>query len=357
VKISILVVQGLSGGVKVIGILADKLARRGHDVTLITIPARVPSLKSKIKQFLRGRGWPKSKRGSLLDRFPVPKRPLPHWRPVVDDDVPDGDIVVATWWETVEWVSHLSPSKGARVFFVQGHETFTGASSDQVRAAYQAPFHKIAVSRWLADLMRTEYGDSRVTVAPNAVDPAQFFAPPRGKQPRPTVGLIYADAPVKAIDVGLRALEIVRRDLPDLQVVSFGTRQPPEEFTSRPGVTHVLLPEQDKIRDLHARCDVWMMCSRSEGFGLPVIEAMACRCPVVSTRSGGPQDLIQDGVNGFLAEVGDSEGLARRLLDVLRRPDKEWRAMSDAAHATASARTWDDTADKFEEGLRVALER
>jgi glycosyltransferase involved in cell wall biosynthesis len=292
-----------------------------------------------------------------LDQFAIRQNRLPRWRPVEDADVPDGDIVIATWWETAEWVARLSPSKGAKVYFVQGHETFVTRSIDRVRATYRLPLHKIAVSRWLVDLMRDMYGDSKVTLAPNSVDTAQFHAPPRGKQARPTVGLIYSTPATKAIEVGLRAIETVRRECPKLQVVAFGTVPQPPDFASRPGITYVRQPEQNRIRELYAMCDAWLLSSKSEGFGLPVLEAMACRCPVVSTRSGGPQDLIRDGVNGFLVDVDDSDGLAGRALDVLRMPDHRWRAMSEAAYGTATGYTWEDASDRFLEGLRTAIER
>ena len=42
-------------------------------------------------------------------------------------------------------------------------------------------------------------------------------------------------------------------------------------------------------------------------------------------------DLIEDGVNGYLVDVGDTEGLARRLIDVLELPEPSWQQMSEAA--------------------------
>jgi glycosyltransferase involved in cell wall biosynthesis len=52
-------------------------------------------------------------------------------------------------------------------------------------------------------------------------------------------------------------------------------------------------------KNVYADCDVWLFASFSEGFGLPIIEAMACRCPVVATRAGCAPDVIKEGVNGY----------------------------------------------------------
>ena len=102
---------------------------------------------------------------------------------------------------------------------------------------------------------------------------------------------------------------------------------------------------------------MWLSASRLEGFGLPALEAMACRTPLVSTRYGGPMDFVRDGENGFLVDVDDPAGLAERALQVLRLPEPEWRRMSDAAHATGHALTWAQSARLFEKGLVRAVER
>jgi glycosyltransferase involved in cell wall biosynthesis len=48
---------------------------------------------------------------------------------------------------------------------------------------------------------------------------------------------------------------------------------------------------------------------------LPILEAMACSCPVVSTAVGGSVDSIKQGVNGYLVPVGNSEELEDRLIE------------------------------------------
>src|SRR5438067_549849 len=58
--------------------------------------------------------------------FPVQRIKLPHTGPISAGDVPDGDIVLATWWETVEWAAALPASKGAKVHFMQDYEIWAG---------------------------------------------------------------------------------------------------------------------------------------------------------------------------------------------------------------------------------------
>jgi glycosyltransferase involved in cell wall biosynthesis len=271
---------------------------------------------------------------------------------VTDRDVPDGDVVIATWWETAEWVAKLSPRKGAKAYFIQHYEVFDFTPAERVKATWRMPLHKITVSRWLVELAAREYGDRKVWLVPNSVDTDQFYAPPRGRQRQPTVGLLYSTIKWKGVVVSLKAIELAAKRVPGLRLVAFGAEPVSDRLPLPPGTSFYYLPPQDLIRDVYASCDVWLCGSYSEGFGLPPLEAMACRCPVVSTNAGGPADYIRSEQNGYLVPVGDAEALADRVVDVLTLDEAKWRAMSNRALATATQYTWDDAANLLEGALR-----
>jgi len=350
---------GLAGGIRVVAIYAKHLAERGHEVVVVSQPMARVSWYDQARSFLRRGRFARISNNSPshLDGVPILHRVLESNRPVTDNDVPDADVVVATWWETAEWVARLSPAKGAKAYFIQHHEVFDYLPKDRVKATWRLPLHKITISQWLVDLARDEYGDATVTWVPNSVDTQQFHAPSRGRQPVPTVGLMYAAVSWKGCAVSLAALSLASQKVPGIQLVSFGTLPPDDALPLPPGTQYHLCPPQEQLRDIYARCDVWMCGSYAEGFGLPILEAMACRCPVVSTRVGGAIDLIKHGVNGYIAPVGDSRGLADYLIAVFSKSEVEWLAMSNAAHETAIGYTWYDATDRFEEGLRYAVER
>jgi len=67
--------------------------------------------------------------------------------------------------------------------------------------------------------------------------------------------------------------------------------------------------------------DAFLLPSANEGTPVVAIEALAARCPVVATRVGGVPDVVRDGVDGFLAGVGDTGALATRLAQLARDPD------------------------------------
>jgi glycosyltransferase involved in cell wall biosynthesis len=351
---------GMAGGTRVVAIYAKRLRDRGHQVVVVSQPLPRPTLHDQLRSVVKHghlqatpTSWP-----SHFDGLSIPHRVLERPRPVSDKDLPDADVVVATWWETAEWVARLSPKKGAKAYFLQHHEVVIDTlHKERVKATWRLPMHKLTISKWLVDLARDEYGDSNVSWVPNSVDLGQFQAPPRGRQASPTVGLLYVDIAWKGCAVSLAAFASAAKKIPGLRLVAFGADSPSAGLALPAGTRFHLLPPQDKLRDIYASCDVWLSASFSEGFGLPILEAMACRCPVVSTAVGGAIDNIQHGINGYLVPVGDTDRLSEYLGKVLAAPKATWQRMSDAAYRTATAYTWDDATTRFEQGLQLAIER
>jgi glycosyltransferase involved in cell wall biosynthesis len=349
----------MSGGTKVIAVHAEGLARMGHAVRVVSPPPPPIPLRRKMRSFVLGEGWPRATHApsSHLHGRAIDHRILDRWRPITDADVPAGDVVVATWWETAEWVNALGPSKGAKVYFIQGHEIFPNLPIERCHATYRLPMHKIVVSRWLKEIMATHYADDTVDVVLNSVDQRQFFAPVRGKQSAHTVGLVYATGAIKGVDASLAAIEGVRKRFPELRVACFGAERASTQLPLPAGCEFTFAPPQDEIRRVYAKCDVWISASRSDGFNLPVIEAMACRTPVVTTRTGWPAEALRTGRNGVLVDIDDHEGLRKGLEWVLSLDDEEWRRLSSRAYATATSSSWQESTATFEEALRHACER
>jgi glycosyltransferase involved in cell wall biosynthesis len=271
---------------------------------------------------------------------------------VTDIDVPDSDVVIATWWETAEWVHGLSITKGAKVYFIQGYEVFPFLPLERCKATYRLPMHKVVVAEWLRNILADEYGDRYVDVVPNSVDHTQFFAPVRCKQTIPTVGLLYSTGSTKRVDLSLEALKIVGQKYPGLRIVCFGSERPSQANKLPKGAEFFFNPPQDEIRNLYAQCDVWVTASKMEGFNLPAMEAMACRTPVVSTCAGWPAEAVQSGWNGVLLDVDVAkEEIAQAIEWVLFQPEREWMRLSLNAFQTVSESSWERSAGLFEKAL------
>ena len=344
----ILPTVNLSGGIRVAAIYTRQLTDLGHQVAVVSPPLPERSIRQWLRRpFPLGAAAPAQK--SHFDDVCFDHRILDRFRPVEDKDVPDADVVIATWWETAEWVAGLTPEKGVKVHFVQGYEIFDWLPVERCKASYRLPLHKIVVAGWLKRVMESEYGASQVDVVPNSVDHTQFFAPERAKRERPTIGFLYSKAHLKGVDLTLQAIARLRSQFPTLRVVCFGEHAP-ERGEVGDAEFH-LAPRQSMLRELYSQCDVWMTASRSEGFNLPAMEAMACRAPVVSTRTGWPEESIVDGLNGWCVEVDDLAGLASAAQRVLSLSDGDWRSMSHAAFETVRHSSWEASARLFERAL------
>ena len=354
----VLPVADWSGGCRVIATYADRLKKHGHDVVVVhrtddNLRLRLSSAISRVVSTAR-----LERHRSHLDVLGVPQVRLPAGQPVTDDNVPDADIVIATYWTTAREVLELSRSKGTKAYFLQHFEVvFLDANEERVKETWTYPMRKIVVAPWLNEVAIREFGDSSAIVVPNGVDATLFTAPPRYKCERPTAGFIFSHAAFKGSDIAIEAFSLLRREIPSLRLVSFG---PSWRRTLRSGhrlpegTEYTVLPAQSSIRDLYAQCDVWVCASRSEGFGLPMLEAMACRTPVVSTPAGIARDLAERG--GLrLAPDADSCGLAREIREVLALPSDDWSALSEKAYATAQAFDVEVSAHRFEMALETIV--
>ena len=75
---------------------------------------------------------------------------MPDLRPQF---IPDADIILAVDWTTAELVSRCPSKKGLGFYLIQGYDVWL-APPDRVEATWHLPFHKIAVSSWLKELVR-----------------------------------------------------------------------------------------------------------------------------------------------------------------------------------------------------------
>ncbi|MHB1277640.1 MAG: N-acetyl-alpha-D-glucosaminyl L-malate synthase BshA [Bacteroidia bacterium] len=77
------------------------------------------------------------------------------------------------------------------------------------------------------------------------------------------------------------------------------------------------LGKQDMVEEILSVCDLFILPSETESFGLAALEAMACQVPVISTNSGGIPEVNEHGLTGFNSNVGDVDDMAKNALYIL----------------------------------------
>jgi len=346
----VLPVLEVSGGARIVAGHAQRLSAKGHEV-LIVVPAPPRrGLKERAKILLRLSPTPVPIAQSHVVLAGVPFHITSRYDLIEPCDVPDADVIIATWWETAEWVWAMPPTKGAKVHFIQGYDAFSGIQSDRVEAVWRLPFAKIAVSQWLVDLAREQFGIEQVALVPNSVDHHLFSALPRNKGNPATVGFLFHPGSFKDMPATLTALKMLSERVPETRFICFGGSKPtPGGMPAN--IEFHYLPTQEEIAKIYMRCDAWLSTSRREGFNLPPLEAMASGCPAVCAKTGRPLEIINDGVNGYLVEQGDIDGFAGALASIVSLPQREWRSMSNAAAAAVAHPTWEESSSLFEVAL------
>jgi len=133
----------------------------------------------------------------------------------------------------------------------------------------------------------------------------------------------------------------VRRQVPSrLLMIGDGPEHGNAEYVARKhGVERdvLFLGKTDNVYRLLPLCDLLLLPSQAESFGLAALEAMACGAVPIATRVGGVPEVITDGVDGYLARVGDVETMAGHALRLLRDAELR-RRMAAAARRTAETR-------------------
>lgn len=105
-----------------------------------------------------------------------------------------------------------------------------------------------------------------------------------------------------------------------VRLVLAGSSGPPAAFWARADalglrhrVSYVSRPKLDELVALYRRATVFALSSDEEGLGVVILESMACGVPVVATRCGGPDGIIDDGVDGHLVPLDDAMAMSDRL--------------------------------------------
>ncbi len=203
-----------------------------------------------------------------------------------------------------------------------------------------------AVSRYLKEKTLTNYSlDTEIEVIPNFVDTG-FYKPcaddtlrkhfaPEGEKI-----MIHTSnfRTVKRVQDTIRILKMVNQEVPaKLVLVGDGPeRSDCERMARELEVSNkvIFLGKQESLPPILASSDLFLIPSQSESFGLAALEAMSCGLPVVSTSVGGLPEVVNHNENGFIAEIGDVERMARYSIDLLTN-EKKYKRFSDNARNSA----------------------
>ena len=178
-------------------------------------------------------------------------------------------------------------------------------------------------------------GEQQVKIIPNPVDTTLFR--PNGNKvstQEPAILFVGRLQPLKGAHILGQAIPLIWQQHPQARFVFAGrdgtapeggsmacwirnqlppARQQQVKFTAH-------LPQEELV-SLYRQAAIVVLPSFSESFSYTCVEAMACGKPVIATRCGGPEEIIDDGRTGFLVPAGNAQALADKIISVLDNND------------------------------------
>ncbi len=328
---------GRSGGIKSTVKAANGLLQRGHEVRLL-VNRKNPSIRSQLRDLYMNRFYPDG--NDWLDLYEGTSE---RFNNIERCTFQEGEIVLAAGWWAAGQLRRVKLPGIIKVHYIHG----VGFNdNDKMRAAWGENVPKIAIASYLERVIEGICGQRIRAVIPNGIDTEEYY-PSVPESQRNGIGTIFGSGYHKDPDTVLKVLETLNQQCPMTPQRVFGSCRRPKEI---PRKIYCRLPSLDQTREIYSRSLVWIMGSCSEGFGIPILEAMACGCAVVATDCGGPRDIIRDGENGFLVEVGNVGQIVDRVKLLLKDGELRQRFVEESRE-TVSKFSWDGSVDKLEEVL------
>lgn len=378
-----------TGGMSVyIGEVSRRLAGKGYLVDIFTRVQRPNAVK-------------------IIQPFPNVR--IIHLQAGPSEALPQSDLY--RWLpEFFEGLDHFRNAEGIKYDLVHSHYCLSGqvgqwagkrwqvphmfmfhtlgALKDRITGSEPEPDTRIAMEKKLATecdliLASTErekrhlielYGalPQRIQVVPCGVD-LERFRPSAQRESRARLGLNGAERvilyvgrfdPIKGIDRLLAAVAQVQRETRlRLVLVGGGGEDAPEDralhamcsaLSLEDCVTFAGRRTHDELPDYYQAADALVLPSYYESFGLVVLEAMACGTPVIATRVGVVEDIIRNGVNGWVVEENGSESLAAGLRWGLAQHNVKQTA-ANSIRATVEGYDWSSVASFIDSEYRLLL--
>lgn len=262
-------------------------------------------------------------------------------------------IKVATWWETSEPVFLASMQRGIPVQYVQEFESWFYPNSRAAQTAVVSSYRPEFAYTTTASFQQSELAEIGIEapIIPPAYDAELFYEDAAVVRDENTLLALGRSFFQKNFQQTAAAWESLGATRPFLQLFGF---EPEILRDSR--AAYAVKPTDKEIANLYRSATAFIQTSLHEGFSLPIMEAMACGCPVITTDSHGNRDFCIDEVNCLMVEQGDIEGTAKAIERLMN--DSELRErLSQAGIETAKRYSWDRVARETQQMYRQFAER
>lgn len=206
-----------------------------------------------------------------------------------------------------------------------------------------------AVSPEVANALSTyPNSPSKVSVTWNGVDTSLFTSPAHDTRDSRLVLTVARLAPGKGIEQLLQAAKMLNQRGASIQFVIAGDgplRRSLQQYIEQNDLAQTVellghVADRKKLVELYQKASLFVMPSHHEGLPTVLLEAMACRCPVVATRVGGVPNVIHHQKNGILIPAKASQKLADAIFDLIEQPQRLRQLGEQASQTIKEKFSW-----------------
>jgi|TARA_B100002003_G_scaffold179347_1_gene167313 glycosyltransferase involved in cell wall biosynthesis len=215
--------------------------------------------------------------------------------------------------------------------------------------------------RLVEDGIRGKYNNAINTISPG-IDPSWFKVSVQKKEKISNLLYFGRVEHEKGIDILLKSFANVLQKFPDLKLHLIGegnymdlSKRLCEELDVSNNVIFYGWKEKDEIQKIMSGCDLCVLPSRIESFGLTIAESMAAGIPVISTTAGAIPEIMKDGETGLLVPPDDIEALKKAIIYALENRDKMQNRAKTAQEKVKNFFLWDSAAKKHNEIYKSLL--
>lgn len=245
----------------------------------------------------------------------------------------DANIIIATSWETAAWIGNYSAYKGKKLYLIQGFETWSG-TKEEIYATWKMPFQKIVIAQWLKDLIN-EIGEE-CSIIRNGLDHDAFRIDVNIEdRNHKKISMLYHKSEIKGSEIGIEALKIVKKSIPNLEVDFFSTYKRNRKI---PKFVNYYVKPKD-LRKIYNNSSIFITTSLTEGWGLPRAEAMLCGCATIITNIEGHKDYGINGEHYFMVPPKDSNKLANAIIQLINDKELMYK-ISESGNQLMKKFTW-----------------
>jgi glycosyltransferase involved in cell wall biosynthesis len=190
-------------------------------------------------------------------------------------------------------------------------------------------FHIVTVSEYSKQRIIANLGvpDARITVIPNAIGDFWFQSADKSPSRRPYILTVSGEAPSKNLARLIEAFARTHHTRPEVQLIVAGVKPRAHNHFRKLAcmlgvegdVTFVPFVSDEELRSLYQNADIYVCASLTEGFGIPILEAMALGVPLACSRTSSIPEVCGDAAWYF--DPNDSESISNTLISLLAESD------------------------------------